>query len=527
MILKKPFAFFIKHFKLIHLILAISACFLVIKTNSILSFYLEYMDLMNVASGMMISEELFSIYLFVFIVIIILGSILIAGLMKTKEKPIVFYAINILIYIYVATIYIASYNVTKSLEIGLVDIRTLKMIQDFLVLAMIFQVFSAILLIIRALGFDVKKFDFERDLEQLEITSEDSEEIEVNLEFDFDKFKRNFRRRIRHFRYVYLENKVVINIIFLIIALVLAVLIYLKIGVYDKVYKENQVFKITNYQIKIKETYNVNTNYYGEQIDDATTFIVVKANIKSYLEKEIKFESARLALEINNHLFHHQKKYKDSFKDLGNIYLNQKVKNEASDYLFVFQIPKDYANKDINLKYFDYDNKEISVNLKPNDFSDEKLYNYNLGDKINLTDSILKNTTIKINSIEISDYFRNNYKFCVTDLECLDSYEYLVPTYTGNEDKALLKITGVLNWDNDQKIEGIDNLYDFISTYSTITYILDQEEKEMNIKLKQVKPSNSDEDNVYYIEVPKEIKEAKKIYINFIIRDKKYKYAVK
>ena len=158
MILKKPFAFFIKHFKLIHLILAISACFLVIKTNSILSFYLEYMDLMNVASGMMISEELFSIYLFVFIVIIILGSILIAGLMKTKEKPIVFYAINILIYIYVATIYIASYNVTKSLEIGLVDIRTLKMIQDFLVLAMIFQVFSAILLIIRALGFDVKKF---------------------------------------------------------------------------------------------------------------------------------------------------------------------------------------------------------------------------------------------------------------------------------------------------------------------------------------------------------------------------------
>ena len=35
--------------------------------------------------------------------------------------------------------------------------------------------------------------------------------------------------------------------------------------------------------------------------------------------------------------------------------------------------------------------------------------------------------------------------------------------------------------DNDQKIEGIDNLYDFISTYSTITYILDQEEKEMNI----------------------------------------------
>ncbi|MEI3499664.1 MAG: hypothetical protein V8Q71_04180, partial [Bacilli bacterium] len=80
-------------------------------------------------------------------------------LMKFKKKPIRFYKINIIVYIVLILIYIFAHSTIKSLEIGLVDIRTLKMVQDFLVIAMILQVPSTISLVIRALGFDIKKSD--------------------------------------------------------------------------------------------------------------------------------------------------------------------------------------------------------------------------------------------------------------------------------------------------------------------------------------------------------------------------------
>ena len=167
MILRKPFAFFIKHFRFIHLILAICAVYLITKTNAILSFYLEYMDIMSISPGTSVSTDLFNSMLWISTIVIILGSILIAFLMKFKKKPIRFYKINIIVYIVLILIYIFAHGTIKSLEIGLVDIRTLKMVQDFLVIAMILQVPSTISLVIRALGFDIKKFDFERYLEEL------------------------------------------------------------------------------------------------------------------------------------------------------------------------------------------------------------------------------------------------------------------------------------------------------------------------------------------------------------------------
>lgn len=527
MILKKPFAFFIRHFKLIHLILTVCAIFLIIKTNSILSFYLEYMDMMSIASGTSISKDLFSLWLLICIILIIIGSILIAGLMKNKDKPIAFYVINILIYAFLAIVYVVSYSVTKTLEIGLVDIRTLKMVQDFLVMAIILQSFSTILLGIRALGFDVKKFDFERDLEELEVTDQDNEEIELNVEFDFDRFKRNWRKRTRYFKYVYLENKVMINIVFGGIIIVLGALVYLKIGVYDRAYKENQNFNVTNYQLNIKKSYIVNKDYNGNVIDDETVFVIADINLKSNSSEEIKFESARIALKINDHLFYHQKKYKNTFNDLGNIYLNQEIGNENSRYLLVFEIPYSYRNKKMKLKYFDHNNKEISINISPETFSNPKLYNYELGDMITFSDSILGNTKLQMTQAEIKGFFKNEYAFCYSNDECIASHEYLVPTYTGNEDKSLIKLVGKLDWDENNKIVGINDLYKFISVYGKLTYVLDDTEKEMNINLKQVKPNKRNVTDTYYIEVSKEVERAQSIYIIFTIRDKVYKYAVK
>ena len=44
MILRKPYAFLIKHFKLIHLIISALIAFLIARTNKILVFFKDYMN---------------------------------------------------------------------------------------------------------------------------------------------------------------------------------------------------------------------------------------------------------------------------------------------------------------------------------------------------------------------------------------------------------------------------------------------------------------------------------------------------
>ena len=79
---------------------------------------------------------------------------------------------------------------------------------------------------IRSLGFDVKKFNFKSDLKELEITDKDSEEIELNLNFQTYKAERTIRRFIRELKYYYLENKKVIYIIGAALVIILGFLIY-------------------------------------------------------------------------------------------------------------------------------------------------------------------------------------------------------------------------------------------------------------------------------------------------------------
>lgn len=525
MIFRKPFAFFIKHFKFVHLVLMLCAIFLVIKTNHILSFFLEYMDIMTISPGSSISTDLFSSTLLFSIIIIIVGSSLVAFLMKNKEKPILFYAINIMIYLFLAVVYSISYHIVQSLEVGLVDIRTLKLLQDFLVVVFILQIFSVIILGVRTLGFDVKKFNFERDLEVLNITSEDNEEVELNVEFDVDKLKRNARKKIRHLKYVYAENKLILNIVLGIFLGILIVLTYLQIGVYHKTYLENHNFRVANYQMNIKNTYIVTKDYHGNTIDDDATFVLAEIQLTGNSKR--KFEKARLALQINNHLFYHQKDYKEEFIDLGNIYLSEYLDTEKQNYLFVFKIPNSYKNKKMTLKYCDYNNKTVSIRIKPNRFSKSKTYSFDLGEAVSFEDSILKNTTLQIESVKIQNIMKHEYDFCLEKNQCTKSYEYIVPTYTGNSDKSLLKIVGKLKLDGLKQLDNIHDLFDFIQIYGTFRYTLNGKEKEMTMDLKQVKPHKNVDSDTYYIEIEKEMEEADHIYLDFHIRDKVYQYTVK
>ena len=75
----------------------------------------------------------------------------------------------------------------------------------------------------RSLGFDVKKFDFTSDINEIAIESGDNEEFELKVGVDFQRIERGTRGYLRELKYYYQENKMVILSIFGILVVILGI----------------------------------------------------------------------------------------------------------------------------------------------------------------------------------------------------------------------------------------------------------------------------------------------------------------
>ena len=148
----------------------------------------------------------------------------------------------------------------------------------FLIIS-ILQLVCLILYAIRATGFDIKRFDFGTDLQQLDINEQDSEEIEVALEFDQNKINRKLRYQLRQIKYVYGENKFIINTIGIILLIVLAFTIYTNIGVYEANYNQGDSFSASGVVMNVKDSYLTQTDPYGNKLTD-DMLVVVKTDIR-------------------------------------------------------------------------------------------------------------------------------------------------------------------------------------------------------------------------------------------------------
>ena len=283
MILRKPYAILIKNFKLIHIILAIFMGYLFYKTNMVLSFLNEYLSSVATTISSDVTSSLFGPLLIISLIIVILGSIIILSLMHFKDKPVKFYIFNILIHIILAVFYYVTFSIIKSLEVGLVDIRVLKVIHDFTLIALMIQFVGLIFVIFRATGFDIKNFDFKKDLEDLNITTSDNEEFEVDLEVDTGKLKRKFNKKIRHLRYIYLENKLLFNIIGSISIALISFLIYLNVGVYNKTFQLDEAFKTNQFIFNFTDSYVTKYDYQGVEIKKDYQYVAIKLSIKKII----------------------------------------------------------------------------------------------------------------------------------------------------------------------------------------------------------------------------------------------------
>lgn len=471
---------------------------------------------------------LFVFWVYILIAIILAVNILIIVVLIKKDKPIMYYVFNIGLYIYVAFVFIFSHNVIGNMQSMLVAARTTLAVRDFLNLARLFQTVSVIFYLIRATGFDIKKFDFVRDLHGMDISAEDSEEIEVSVEFEGNVFIRNFKRNYRNFKYYYKENKFIINIFSLFVISFVLLFIYFGTSKYDKVYNENVFLSVSGFRLGVRSSYIIDSDFKGNKImDDDNVLVVIKAGISGSLAS---FPSSRAVLVVNGVQYYHVNGYSSYLSDLGVTYDNNKITNDFSDYLFIFKVPKNIVNSSMifrfidNIKYKRGKTIAESIDIKLNPINYENMSirdtDFALGDEFSFNDY-----KFNFNSYELSNKFVIPYNTCIRVGECLDFKEVLVPEVSREKEKTLLKINGNIS---SKDITGKN--YDFSSifkNYASISYVVDGKSYYETSDFNFVFSTKSFENDSYYVEVDKDILNASFIKVTFNFRDNRYSYVLR
>ena len=532
MIFRKPYAFFIKNFKLFHFILFALSAILLYRTSVIYNFVKQYVKTSPNVIGKELTDTLFNGYSYVLIIFMIIINIILIAIMIRKVKPFIYYIINIVLYISVLAVFIISNNMVANLEVMLVEPKTVLAVRDILNIARLLQTISVIFYLVRATGFDIKKFDFGRDLHDLNISEEDSEEYEVAVEFQGNEVIRNFKRNARNFKYYYKENQLIINIIVLLSIAATSLIIYLNIDKYGKLYKENDFVSVGMIQLGVKSSYIIENDYKNTKIStNEYELVAVKLSMKSSLEQKIS--TARAQLVVDGYKYYPIRAYKSKLFDIGNIYEEQQISKEFDDYVFAYRIPKEHSD-DLVFEYVDTieqkrgETKVNSINIKLSPIKiDEQQINektYELTNEIDTSDSILSDYKITINNYEIQEKFVKTYENCVNNNECYTFKETIKPLISTNKEKAILKINGTIDYN--KKIKDINDLYKYIKYFGSIEYTYNGNTYIEKNDFSVVEFGKNKDDSIY-IEVDKDIMYADSIKLSFNIRNYKYTYILR
>lgn len=521
MILRKPYAFFIKMFKPIHLVSAGLIAYLIFIQNNILKFLNNYITTNVSVLGQQIRQEYFNNLIYIIPIIVLIVSLLIVGVMFKKKKPTTFYLLNVFVYIVIIIINIYTTNFLGVLEENIVAIKSVKLIHDLVFINIIFETITLIVFAIRGIGINLKKFDFDSDINKINISESDKEEIEINVEIDLNESKRKRKKKLRQLKYLYVENKFIVNTcIICLIVIISVVLLTIKISG-NKQLKEGVEHVVNDFRYIVDKSIILNTNYKDKKITD-NYLVVIEARINSFSGKK-KLYLNDFNLNIGETKFKPTLNYKEDLIDLGDVYEENILSNEYEKYLFVYEIPEKYKNSEMYFQYIDQGNKS-EVLLKPASIQSKEIsISKKLTEKISFLDT-LGSIEFKINSMAINPKYLIEYDYCIKKDDCVKSYEYLKPTINQNFDKHILRLN--VNYTNESTLN-LDEFYDFFENFASIQYYIDNVWKTQNYNFEEIKSKKKKEKNNVYIGVNSEISRASNIKLVFNIRGSKYEYVIK
>lgn len=507
MVIRKPYKFLIKNFKKIHLFLSFILMYVCYKSSVLLNYFNK---LIEGTASRNLSLNYIDNFIIFLIIFSLIGFIIIYILMRHKNKPKLIYFISILGYIVVIVFLLLSYSYLKVIRLEYIVQKTIRLYRDLVQIGLYFQYFICLCMLIRGLGFDIKKFDFSKDLQEFSIDDNDNEEVEVDITLDYNKLDRSVNRTKRELKYYFYENKLFILIIIGVLFMIGLVFILNYNFNINKTYKQNELIKIGNYEFSIEDTYITNKNYLNNNISN-NQYVVVKFKMKSNSDKYSNYNINNFKIKYKGDIYNVDTKLCKYFSDVGNCYKEQSINNNFNSYILVFGLNNNKINRNVIFE-LRYGEKIHQFKLQTKETFNKE---YKLNETIDLSNTNLKDNQYKIISYNISNRFDYTYQNCLSTGECI------------NHNSSVSSQVGLIMQLNvESKILGNNfglNNATFIEYYGTLKYT--KEGKEYT-SLMNNKTSSKVNDKVY-LEVDKDIQNADSIWIDFNIRGNKIKYVLK
>jgi len=356
MILRRPYAFLIKHFRIIHLVLFVLFGYMAYMANNILSFFKEYFKYNGNID--VIASEYISYFIFVSVVLIIVISSVIFLLMKYKKKPKLFYIILVVVSGISLILFLYLYGNIRTLEANIMSGKNIRLLRDISRFNFLILFITSIPVLVRGLGFDIKKFNFNSDLQELNLEAKDSEEVEVNIDLSSEKLKRTGRRTFRELKYYYLENRLIINIIIGFVGVLFIMIFPFNRFVINRNLNEGEIFSTNNFNIKINESFISDRN----RISRNNSYVILKVSVKGNVKK-YRMDMDELVLSVGDKKYIPSMKYYYYFDDVGRGYRENILStNEYEDYVLIYNI--DNVNDKDKLS-FNYVKSNRNIKLSP------------------------------------------------------------------------------------------------------------------------------------------------------------------
>lgn len=534
MIFRRPYAFLIKYFKIINFVISLLFIYIAYKSYRIMTFFSEYV-IHNYSGNIYKNfyvQYISQITILAFIVLLI-GLGIVLWLLIYKKKPIKIYATSIIYYFILLIYFIINKNIMIGMESSVVTAEAARIYRDLSLIFLVPQIFFIITFILRGFGLNINKFNFEKDIKELEVTSEDNEEVELTFKKDGVKLKRNIRRYFREFSYYLKENRLIVSIIGVILTILFVILI---INLFpkkvDSNYKQGNIFTYDNITYSLKDSIITNLNYQGDLISKDKYYLVVVLNIKNNSSEDKSLDYNNFRLELNDNNLYPILDKGLNFVDYAEYYSGTLIKGNSSfDYSLVFELNKDDIKNNYKIKFASGStlNENIMVGkyniitITPSVINKViNTGNYNLNEEVSFINSNLGNTSIKLNNPEITNKYIYNYESCYND-KC-NTYKDIINLDYTKTDKTLLVLDYEYNIDNNVPFyKTSQTINGFINYFIKVKYIIDE-----NAYYSSVSNSTPSKlNNKIVLETTNKINSADNVYLSIIIRNKEYLVTIK
>ena len=519
MVLRKPYAFLIKHFKKINVLLLLFVIFVAYQDIKLYGFLRDYVSTAIYNNALDPISNYVTLWGLLSLFIILIISCILAYLLKYKNKPYVFYLyialsnlLTLIVFLYMRYYFspgvFSGYSIEASRNLMYVTLVT---VLPYIV--------SVLLLLIRAVGLDLKKFGFHEDKDFLELDENDREEVEVEVNFDKDIITRNIRNKIRMFKYFFMEHKFSLSVITIAVVAIVIGIIYNYVYVEHKVYEMNETFKSNNYKFVIQNTYLTDKDYAGNIIStQGKYYVILDFKVQNLLNQTRDFDIKKFHLFVDNQFYEPDLRFNNYFNDIGKVYEGNSIdKKQTENYILIYEIDRPSKSSNFLLTYQDLltkDNKVIKIKIRVRDLSkfvdrDSKKVNETLEVPINLDEK----KSLHISDFIVTDSTTYTYEKC---------YVHNCPIYqgtlVGKGGNSILRLRGDFGEDS------VENFIKFLSKYGKLRYNIDGTDKEIPLEFMLTKGYRG---KMIYLSVPGEIKTAIKIELLFTVRTYQYVYRLK